>query len=291
MTAPGTAIVGVDGSERSRDALALGVALVDPDDRLLIAHVHPYGQLTSLLAEGEYETLVRETTESIFDDIRDVVGDATKHEMRLVTDRSPARGLEELAKDEGAEIIVVGASGRSRLERVLAGSVAEGLLSGAPVPVALAPRGYADRSTAWNVIGCGFNGSAEARAALDLASDFAARQRAALRLLGVHQPLPFPGVSSGGAFEYESVNNSLRKALRQQLDEAASALDQSAETQLLDGNPARTLIEQSKHLELLIVGSRGYGPVRSVVLGSVSRALAREAACPVIVVPRPDETT
>jgi nucleotide-binding universal stress UspA family protein len=208
--------------------------------------------------------------------------------MRLVTALSPAKGLDELARDEGADVIIVGASGRSRLERVLAGTTAEALLSGAPVPVALAPRGYAERPTpSWDVIGCGFDGSAEARAALDLAKDLAVRRRAALRLLAVHQPVPFPGVSGGGAFEHEPINHSLREALRRQLDEAASGLDQSPETRLLDGHAAGVLIDQSNQVDLLVVGSRGYGPVRSVVLGSVSRALAREAACPVIVVPRP----
>ena len=246
---------------------------------------------TSLLGEGQYETLVRETAESIFDDIRDVVPQGSTHEMRLVTDSSPARGLEELVKDEGAAIIIVGSSERSRLERVLAGSVADTLLSGASVPVALAPREYGDRPTvSWEVIGCGFNGSAEARAALDLANDFAARLGAALRLLGAHQPLAFSGVSSG-ALEYQSVDQALRESLQQKLDEAASALDQSVETRLLDGNPAAALTEQSEQLDLLVVGSRGYGPVRSVVLGSVSRALAREAACPVIVVPRPGKSS
>lgn len=291
MTASRTAIVGVDGSERSRDALALGAALAALEDRLLIAYVHPYGELKSFLGGGKYETLVRETAESIFDDIRDVVPESTTREMRLVTDRSPAKGLEELANDEGAGMVIVGSSERSRLERVLAGSVAETLLSGAPVPVAIAPRGYGDRPTvSLDVIGCGFNGSAEARAALDLAHDFAVRRGARLRLLGIHPPLAFPGVSSG-ALEYRSVDDALRESLRQQLDEAASALDRSAETRLLDGNPAAALTEQSEQLDLLVVGSRGFGPVRSVVLGSVSRALAREAACPVVVVPRPDETS
>jgi nucleotide-binding universal stress UspA family protein len=282
--------VGVDGSERSRDALALGAALA-PEDRLLIAHVHPYGELKGLLGGGEYETLVRETAESIFDDIRDVVPESTAREMRLVTDRSPAKGLEELANDEGAGMVIVGSSERSRLERVLAGSVAETLFSGAPVPVAIAPRGFGGRPTvSFDVIGCGFNGSAEARAALDLAHDFAARRGARLRLLGIHPPLAFPGVSSG-ALKYQSVDDALRESLRQQLDEAASALDQNIETRLLDGNPASALIEHSEQLDLLVVGSRGFGPVRSVVLGSVSRALAREAACPVVVVPRPEETS
>jgi nucleotide-binding universal stress UspA family protein len=281
-----TAIVGVDGTDRSRDALSLGAALSPSGSRLLIAHVHPYGQLEDLLGDGKYETLVRETTESIFDDVRDIVPDTVERKMRLVSDRSPARGLEQLANDEGADVVIVGSSERSGVQRVLMGSVAESLLSGAPVPVALAPRGYADRKkVSWDVIGCAFNGSAEARAALDLAKDLSVRLDAGLRLLGVHQPVP--GVSSG-TFQFESVNQSLREDLRRELEEAAAANKTAqAATTLLEGDPASALVRQSEELDLLVVGSRGYGPVRSVVLGSVSRTLAREAACPVIVAPRP----
>ena len=294
MTFPGTTIVGVDGSEHSRDALSLAAALSGPDGRLLAAYVHPYGELSSLLEAGDYEQLVRETAESIFEDVRELVGDAIRSELRLVSDRSPAKGLQTLATDERADVIIVGSSSRSRLERVLAGSVAEGLLSGAPAPVALAPQGYARRSGAsWNIIGCGFDGSDEARAALGLAEKLAAELRAGVRVLGVNQALAFGGVSSTGAFAYESANESLRDALQQRLEDAASGLDERVRgsAEVLDGSPAAMLIEQSEQLDLLIVGSRGYGPVRSVVLGSVSRALAREAACPVIVVPRPGEAS
>jgi hypothetical protein len=78
VTAHGTVIVGVDGSERARDALALGVALAGPEQRLLIAHVHPYEQLLTVLSEGDAENLLRETKDSILEDVREVVGDATK---------------------------------------------------------------------------------------------------------------------------------------------------------------------------------------------------------------------
>ena len=36
----------------------------------------------------------------------------------------------------------------------------------------------------------------------------------------------------------------------------------------------------------MVVGSRGYGPLKAVLLGGVSGQLIRSAACPVIVVPR-----
>jgi nucleotide-binding universal stress UspA family protein len=55
---------------------------------------------------------------------------------------------------------------------------------------------------------------------------------------------------------------------------------------LLDGDPAAELVKGSSELDLLVLGSRGYGPARTVLLGSVSRTLVREGACSVVVLPR-----
>jgi nucleotide-binding universal stress UspA family protein len=56
------------------------------------------------------------------------------------------------------------------------------------------------------------------------------------------------------------------------------------------GDPADFLIAASENVDLLICGSRGYGPTRAVLLGGVSRRVTREARCPVIVLPRGAET-
>jgi nucleotide-binding universal stress UspA family protein len=149
MAALRTIIVGVDGSEASRDALALGQMLAGPDGRLLVAHVHPFGPLSSLMGPGEYESVVRETADSIFAHAREILADATERQLRVVSERSPAEGLGTLAADAGAALVVVGSLERSRLERVLAGSVGEALRGGVeaqddPLPVP-AP-GHADRA-------------------------------------------------------------------------------------------------------------------------------------------------
>jgi nucleotide-binding universal stress UspA family protein len=52
------------------------------------------------------------------------------------------------------------------------------------------------------------------------------------------------------------------------------------------GRPANVLIALSETVDLLVIGSRGYGPVKAVLLGGVSGQVIRSAACPVIVVPR-----
>jgi nucleotide-binding universal stress UspA family protein len=135
----GPVIVGVDGSERSIDALALadrlGAALRRP---VVIAYVHPYGELASLFSEGEYERLVREVAESTFDQIEHLPS-VPERRMELVTEASPAAGLHTTAEREGASFTVIGSSNRSRIGRILVGGTGERLLSGASAPVAVAP--------------------------------------------------------------------------------------------------------------------------------------------------------
>jgi nucleotide-binding universal stress UspA family protein len=50
---------------------------------------------------------------------------------------------------------------------------------------------------------------------------------------------------------------------------------------------AQALVEASRHAELVVVGTHGRGPVRSLLLGSVSHAVIKHAACPVVVMPPP----
>jgi nucleotide-binding universal stress UspA family protein len=291
-TAVRRVIVGVDASQRSRDALGLGQALNEPGGRLLIVYAHPFGELSGLLTEGDNEGLVRQAAESVARQAHEVLDDTTEREMRIVAERSPAAALQELALETEAGLIVVGSSERSGLGKVLAGSVAEALLSGSPVPVAVAPNGYASTSRRpAGVIGCAFDGSDEARHALRYADALAARLAARIQIIGVHQPMGFGGISVSGSFGYRSANDALRQALQAALDEASEQLvSGAATTLLLDGPASPTLIAQSAELDLLVAGSRGYGPVRRVLVGSVSRALVRDASCPIVVVPRPGET-
>ena len=281
-------VVGVDGTERSRDALALAGRLADPGQRVLLTHVHPYGRLSNLLSGGEYERLVGEVADSTFTAVQETLAPATQRELRVVSNPSPAAGLQEIAQKTGASIIIVGSSHRSGLGRVLAGSVTESVLAGAAVPVAVAPHDYTRTDRGLLTIGCGFDGSQESWEALAWAADLARRRRAHLLTLAVHAPVAFGGVPTAGVIGYQSANDTLRAALDEQLGEAVAALDHDSQAsgRLLDGDAASELTEASDELDLLVLGSRGYGPIRTVLLGSVSRALVRSAACPVVVLPR-----
>jgi nucleotide-binding universal stress UspA family protein len=84
------------------------------------------------------------------------------------------------------------------------------------------------------------------------------------------------------------VGDAARGAAGQALHRAAAAAGASVsvETRAPEGDPASRLIAESHDLDLLVVGSRGYGPVRRIVLGTVTAAVLRGAACPVLAVPR-----
>lgn len=262
-------VVGIDGSERSLDALALAARLADPGQQGLLIHIRRNGRSSNLTALQEF------------------LDPATAREIRVVSDSSPARGLQAIAEEIGASLIVVGSSHRSGIGRVFVGSVAESLLAGAPVPVAVAPHGYAGADNPLATIGCGFDGSRESEEALAWAAALARRRRARLQSHAVHSRVAFGALSTTGAFGYRSADGALRDELEQRMRAAVAALADGTEVSggVLEGDAATELGAASTDLDLLVLGSRGYGSVRSALLGSVSRALVRSAACPVVVLP------
>jgi nucleotide-binding universal stress UspA family protein len=169
---------------------------------------------------------------------------------------------------------------------VFPGSTANLLLSGSQVAVAVAPVGYADQQPDDAAVGCGYDGSPAAREALKWAAEFARRGGRSLRVLAVQRQLAFGHVGVTGAFGAKSANDELRAGLAANLEHAVAALpNELVESEILEGDPGQRLVESSAGLALLVLGSRGYGPMRSVLLGSVSADVARNAACPVVVVP------
>jgi nucleotide-binding universal stress UspA family protein len=60
-------------------------------------------------------------------------------------------------------------------------------------------------------------------------------------------------------------------------------------TRVVEGSPARSILEISNGAELLVLGSRGHGPFVGALLGSVSEYCASHATCPVVIVRHQDE--
>jgi nucleotide-binding universal stress UspA family protein len=282
-------IAGVDGSDRSRDAIVLALRIAAVlEAQLLAVHVYPIDELAGYLAGGslpEVGRLLNDAAEMAHARVRELASEMGVDEVRLRTASSAAAGLHASAVEEDTQLIVLGSSEQSGLDRAFPGPTAARLLSGSPVAVAVAPVGYADQPDS-GAVGCGYDGSPAAREALQWAADFARRGRRPLQVLAVQRQLAFGHVGVTGAFGAKSANDELRAGLAADLAQAVAELPvESVESEILEGDPVQRLAEGSTGLALLVLGSRGYGPVRSVLLGSVSAGVARTAACPVLVVP------
>ena len=277
-------LVGHDLHSGGEDAVALGREIARATGgQLVVAGVFPIG----VLPHG-FEATWFEEEENVVREIQSAADDAGA-KAEVFPSSSPASGLHALAEETEAELVIVGSSKHSKLGLVLAGDVGLGLLHGAPCAVAIAPRGYAEQAhDELSTIVVGFDGSRESRLALEDAVELAGLSGATLKLVAVAQEPSIvygKGASMGG---YEELKVAVEEQTREQLDEALASIPASvtAEASVVAGDPGEKLAEAAAGGALLILGSRGYGPLRSVLLGSVSTALMRTAPCAVLIHPR-----
>ena len=286
-----TIIVGVDGREGGRDALALAATLqgVFASD-LVAVHAFPVDYYVGRGGNGEYEKNLHDLAVKTVRDEVELAG-VTAHAV-TVADRSPGRALQHAAIGHGADLIVVGSAHHGRVGRVLAGDVTAGTLHGAPCPVVVAPRGYLGQVREIGTIGVGFDGSPESRAALELAHEIARAAGARLHVIDVVVP-PDTGPFPAHGPEWAEHAHIRRAEAEARLAAVLAELGDIATGDLPVGNPAHELAGAATGLDLLVTGSRGYGPIRRLMLGSTSSKLVHEAPCPVLVLTRAarDETT
>jgi nucleotide-binding universal stress UspA family protein len=295
-----TIVVGYDGTDHGDDALALGRLLAGmAAAELVVACAYPDDPLGESATAHEVTEGLRADAEAKLERARAWLGGASagaadlQVDLRAVAGGSPSRVLHDLAEELQADAIVVGATHHGRALRLLAGSTPDAVVNHAPCAVAVAPEGYRDAphgSGGVRQVAVAYDGSPEAQQALEAAVRFARPAGARLRLVtavntaaaGIYPPPPLDVAS------YEELGRIARDAARGQLDEVIAGLgpDVVAESAVLDGDIVTVLVEDAKRDDLLFTGSRAHGPFRRVLMGSVSTHLLREAACPVVVVPR-----
>ncbi|HEX7291996.1 MAG TPA: universal stress protein [Conexibacter sp.] len=289
-----TIVVGYDGTDHGDDALALGRLLAGiADAQLVVACAYPDDPLGESAAGLEAARGMREDAEAKLERARAWLGGGGAADLRAVAGPSPSHVLHELAEASDALAVVVGATHHGRALRLLTGSTPDAVLNHAPCPVAVAPAGYRDAAHGAGGVrrlAVAFDGSPEARHALEVAAGFARLAAARLRVVtalntaaaGVYPPPPLDAAS------YEQLAQIARDEARTRLDEALAAVgpDVVAEGVVREGDVVAELVEDAQTDDLLFTGSGGKGPWRRVLVGSVSAHLLREAPCPVIVVPR-----
>jgi nucleotide-binding universal stress UspA family protein len=280
-------VVGYDGGQQAKDALALAAQLRAEDGAVVAACVYPATgpgrgqQLEAVMADAARETLegAREQIDADWLSLQPMRGDSSAH------------GLHVLTEEAEADLVVVGSSHRGEVGRVVAGSTGERLLNGSPCPVAVAPKGFAAGAQTPQVIGVAFDGSVEAATALREGAALAGGFGATLKVVTAVPPLEvFTADPRDPHYHTDpEIEHYRREEFRRMLEDAADPLPDElrAATVLVDGHPATEIVDEAgKGIDLLVMGSRNYGPIRRVMVGSTAIAVMRRSPCPVIVIPR-----
>ncbi|MDH6460288.1 nucleotide-binding universal stress UspA family protein [Micromonospora sp. A200] len=193
-----------------------------------------------------------------------------------VYDGPPALVLQERSADAG--LLVLGSRGHGGFAGLLAGSTAVAVTAHAHCPVVVVRAGQA---TGAGPVVVGVDGSESSRVALGFAVESAAQRRVPLRVVRVVAP---PAGRRRSDHDEQATVAGERAAVEESLAPWRDTFpDVHVNIEVAPGNPAAALVEASRSAQLVVVGSRGLGGLRGMLLGSVSQQLLQHSSCPVVV--------
>jgi nucleotide-binding universal stress UspA family protein len=236
--------------------------------------------------DAEWVAYGREEAERLLAEAKAELTDAFPASYHSIGADSASHALHDLVEADPDTVVVLGSRKTRGLRRTSPGSTAERLLQGSTGPVALVPWDYeSTEDHDLERVAVAFVDTPDGHAALPHASSLAPRLGATLTVLTVvPDTRVVPSFGDVRRFGAEQ-----KAGYQAALDEALTTLpaEVKATGQLLDGSVVDALSDLTPDtVDLLICGSRGYGPARRVLLGGVSSRVLRHARVPVIVVPR-----
>jgi nucleotide-binding universal stress UspA family protein len=285
-------VVGVDGSPDADDALRW--ALTEGRWRNLPVRAvnvwHPSGRPSEVewLSTLQSVADLREhLLEDVASGVRAVAEQAGATDVPLTPEVLYGHPTQELVRAAGEDfLLVVGSRGRGSVAGLMLGSVSQSCAQYATGTVVVVRGRRADPS-AGHVV-AGIDGSAESICALRFAAEAARHREVPLRVIHAWT-MPYLGFAGPATrLPQEAVDDLTEQAqqiLRDSIDRAALDVRQTdLEARLVHGPAAPSLLQAAEGADLLVVGSRGLGGWKGLLLGSVSTQCVTESPCPVAVV-------
>ncbi|WP_127782016.1 universal stress protein [Rhodococcus sp. X156] len=223
--------------------------------------------------------------------VRSVAGEPVSLDKQLVAG-APAEALVELSI--GARMVVVGARGLGELTSGLVGSVSSAVSHHAECPVvilhdtdvapAVTGEGEGDGEGEGAVV-VGVDGSAASEPALAIAFEEASLRGAELVAVHAWSDQSLRPATPDRGLPWESIESAEKAALAESLAGFTDRYpDVVVQRVVVQDRPVRHLLACSEGAQLLVVGSRGRGGFRGLLLGSTSTALLHSAECPLMIV-------
>jgi len=204
---------------------------------------------------------------------------------QLVRIGHPVEVLAGLTGELEADLLIVGPRGRGQVASLLLGSVTQSLLGLSRCPVLVARQPVASPR---HVV-LATDGSADAAMATAALTTFPMAAEPIIHVVTVVTPWvsPYRDLEPTGSAALLEEEQRLAEGLARASIETLAAAGWQAEVEIRVGDPSSEIVEaaQAFGADLVVVGSRGRGAIRGLVLGSVSRRVAATAPCSVLVVP------
>jgi nucleotide-binding universal stress UspA family protein len=299
-------VVGIDGSQGARAALRTALleaatrdAEVEAVSVYPVVYVWTAGRPIDIRDVDAIRMGTRDRARTVVAEVREelVAGGAPEIggvPVRVVIHEGQAAPV-LVKRAAGADLLVVGSRGRGPVHSLLLGSVALHCVTHAPCPVVVAhgdPGGGPDRG---RHVAVGLDGSDGALVALREAVGQAHRRRTELDVLVAYSLADYwtdPYAALGPPVErfpslVEEEAERLVGTVTAELAQSGAALP-PVHLHVVQGSAREVLVEHSAAAAMLVVGSRGHGAFRGVLLGSVALHCVMHADCPVTVV-HPDD--
>ncbi|UOQ58640.1 universal stress protein [Leucobacter allii] len=273
-------LIGVDGSEQSRVALAWGLArATERRAAVELLHVADDSFLSESVAFlSEAQSASEQMLQAETEYARSLGFAGTITGTAVVG--HPIAEVEEASKR--ADLLILGAHGGSRFAGSFFGTRAVKAAATAHCPVAVIPQ----RDVAPNAgVVVGVDGSEASRKAIAFAAEEASQRGVPLIAVYAWMPPLTPGL------EYlwsEELVESQRAAAEEAIAIGVAGLaerypDLEIERRILQSAPVAALVQSAEGAEMLVVGSRGRGGISRLLLGSVSHGVLQALPCPVVV--------
>lgn len=284
-----------DFSDFSNRTIPYGVALAKEfDAKLYICHVI---DLSSIAIYGEFQLNPVDQQNRIkkeaHDQLHQMIGEQPVAWEPLIPVGHTADEVSRLVEEKGIDLVIAATRGRSGLKRLILGSVTERLMRvlACPLLIIHSPkRQFVDPvnqkvSLSKILVGCDFSPDSQLafQHGLSLAQEF----QAELHLAHVIEPSVTHDLLKPDNSLSEEIQQGLIDRLTEKLQTMVPEEAQNwctPETRILEGQPYEELVNYAAtyEMDMIVLGVRGHGLVKTLFLGSTTDRVVRQAPCPVL---------
>ena len=292
-------ICATDFSDFSNRTVSYGLALArEFHAKIFVCHVI---DLSSVAIYGEFQLdpvgLQDRIMKDAGDQLQDLIGKQHIQWEPLITVGHVADELSRIVEEKGIDLVITATRGRSGLKRLILGSVTERLMRTLTCPLLVIHSPDKEFVSADDqevkmqsiLVGCDF--SPDSGVAFDYGLSLAQEFQSELHLAHVIETSIYQELHKTEAHMEAEIQQHIHNRLIQKLQNMVPEEARNwckPHTSLLDGHPYEEIVKYAEQhkIGMIVLGTRGHGLVKSLLIGSTTDRVVRRAPCPVLSVSR-----